>query len=478
MTPADFTTVLPEVALSVFAMVALLYGAFTSKDGTAPVLTWATVAAFVVLAIWIGLGGSGSRSAFGGMLIDDPLARFAKVTVLLSAAAVLAMSQDYMARRGLGRFETPILIALAVVGMMVMVSAANLMTVYMGLELQSLALYVLAALRRESPKSTEAGLKYFVLGALSSGIFLYGASLTYGFAGTTQFDGILSTLTGELPLGLLFGLVFMLAGLAFKVSAVPFHMWTPDVYEGAPTPVTALFATAPKVAAMVMIVRLMFDAFGAIPAQWTQVVAVLALASMVLGSIAGIGQRDIKRLMAYSSIVHMGFALLGLAAGTALGVQSTLVYMVIYVAMNVGTFAFILSMEKDGKPITTIDSLHLFAKAEPLKSLAVLLLMFSLAGVPPLLGFFGKFYVLKAAIDANLTWLAIIGVIASVIAAFYYIRIVFYMYFGKEADGTESRMAPAQWVVLMAMAAVMVLGVINLFGIDPLAAVAAEALVR
>jgi len=478
MTPADFTTVLPEVVLAAYAMAALLYGAFTSKDGTAPMLTWATVGVFAALALWIGMTGSGSRSAFGGMLIDDPLARFAKVTVLLSAAAVLAMSQDYMARRGLGRFETPILIALAVIGMMVMVSAADLMTVYMGLELQSLALYVLAALRRESPKSTEAGLKYFVLGALSSGIFLYGASLTYGFAGTTQFAGILSTLTGDLPLGLLFGLVFMLAGLSFKVSAVPFHMWTPDVYEGAPTPVTALFATAPKVAAMVMIVRLMFDAFGTIPAQWTQVVALLALASMVLGSIAGVGQRDIKRLMAYSSIVHMGFALLGLAAGTALGVQATLVYMVIYVAMNIGTFAFILSMEKDGKPVTTIDSLNLMAKAEPLKSLAVLLLMFSLAGVPPLLGFFGKFYVLKAAIDANLMWLAIIGVIASVIAAFYYIRIVFYMYFGKEADGTISRMAPAQWVVLMAMAAVMVLGVINLFGIDPLAAVAAEALVR
>ncbi|MDP4031945.1 MAG: NADH-quinone oxidoreductase subunit NuoN [Pseudorhodobacter sp.] len=478
MTPADFSTALPEAMLAAYAMAALLYGAFMGKDDATPALTWATAALFVALAIWIGVGGSGARTAFGGMFNDDPLARFAKVTILLSSAAVLVMSQDYMQRRGLGRFETPILIVFAVVGMMIMVSAGDLMALYMGLELQALSLYVLAALRRDSPKSNEAGLKYFVLGSLSSGLFLYGASLTYGFAGTTLFSGILSTLGGEVPLGLLFGLVFMLAGVAFKVSAVPFHMWTPDVYQGAPTPVTALFATAPKVAAMVMIARLMFDAFGAIPGDWGQVIAALAVASMFLGSLAGIGQRDIKRLMAYSSIVHMGFALVGLAAGTVLGVQATLVYMVIYVAMNIGTFAFILSMEKDGKPVTSIDSLNMFAKAEPLKALAVLLLMFSLAGVPPLLGFFGKFYVLKAAIDADMTWLAIAGVIASVIAAFDYIRIVFYMYFGDETEGLESRMAPAQWAVLMAAAAVMVLGVINLFGIDPLAAVAAEALVR
>ena len=335
MTPADLNTILPEIVLALFAMSALIFGVFTGKDAVARRLVWATVAVFVVLALWIATTGTGARQAFGGLFQDDPFARFAKVTILLSAAAVLAMSQDYMARRNLLRFEYPVLIALSVVGMMMMVSAGDLMALYMGLELQSLALYVVAALRRDSVKSTEAGLKYFVLGALSSGLLLYGASLTYGFAGTTLFSGILSQLGDGVPLGLLFGLVFMLAGLAFKVSAAPFHMWTPDVYEGSPTPVTAFFATAPKVAAMALLARLAHDAFGTIPGDWGQVVAALAVASMALGAVAAIGQRDIKRLMAYSSIAHMGYALMGLAAGTAQGVQAMLVYMAIYVTMNV-----------------------------------------------------------------------------------------------------------------------------------------------
>lgn len=478
MTPADFSTVLPEVVLALYAMAALLFGVTMGQDKTAPMLTWATAALFAVLALWIGAGGEGARTAFGGMFNDDPFARFAKVTILLSAAAVLVMSQDYMERRGLLRFEYPILIALSVVGMMVMVSAGDLMTLYMGLELQSLALYVVASLRRDSVKSTEAGLKYFVLGALSSGLLLYGASLTYGFAGTTLFSGILSTLEHGVPLGLLFGIVFMIAGLAFKVSAAPFHMWTPDVYEGSPTPVTAFFATAPKVAAMALIARLVQDAFGVIPGDWGQVIAALAVVSMFLGAVAAIGQRDIKRLMAYSSIAHMGYALVGLAAGTAGGVQAMLVYMAIYVTMNVGTFAFILSMEKDGVPVTSIDAMNMLSKKEPLKALAMLVLLFSLAGVPPMVGFFGKFYVLKAAVDADMTWLAIAGAVASVIGAFYYLRIVFYMYFGRETEGVESRMVPVQWVLLMGAAAVMVLGIVNLFGIDPAAAIAAEALVR
>ncbi|MDZ4093761.1 MAG: NADH-quinone oxidoreductase subunit NuoN [Paracoccaceae bacterium] len=478
MTPADFSTVLPEVVLAVFAMAALLFGVSAGKDKAAPMLVWATAALFAVLALWIGAGGEGARTAFGGMFNDDPFARFAKVIILLSAAAVLVMSQDYMERRGLLRFEYPILIALSVIGMMVMVSAGDLMTLYMGLELQSLALYVVASLRRDSAKSTEAGLKYFVLGALSSGLLLYGASLTYGFAGTTLFAGILSTLQEGVPLGLLFGLVFMISGLAFKVSAAPFHMWTPDVYEGAPTPVTAFFATAPKVAAMALIARLVQDAFGAIPGDWGQVIAALAVISMFLGAIAAIGQRDLKRLMAYSSIAHMGYALVGLAAGTAGGVQAMLVYMAIYVTMNIGTFAFILSMEKDGKPVTNIDAMNMLSKKEPLKALAMLILLFSLAGVPPMVGFFGKFYVLKAAVDAGMTWLAIAGAVASVIGAFYYLRIVFYMYFGQETEGVESRMVPVQWLMLMGAAALMVLGIVNLFGIDPAAAVAAEALVR
>jgi NADH-quinone oxidoreductase subunit N len=478
MTSADFQTLLPEIVLAGYAMAALMVAVYTTKDKLAPALVWATAGLFVALALYIGIGGTGERLVFNGLFIDDPFARFAKVTILLSAAAVLVMSQDYMSRRDLLRFEYPILVTLAVVGMMVMVSSADLITLYMGLELQSLSLYVVASLRRDSAKSSEAGLKYFTLGALSSGLLLYGASLVYGYAGTTQFAGILSTVQDGVPLGLLFGLVFMLAGLGFKVSAVPFHMWTPDVYEGSPTPVTAFFATAPKVAAVALIARLVQDAFGGVPDQWGQVLAGLAVASMFLGSIAAIGQRDIKRLMAYSSIAHMGYALIGLAVGTAFGVQATLIYLAIYVTMNIGTFAFILSMERDGRPVSDIAGLNQFAKKEPLKALAMLVLLFSLAGVPPMVGFFGKFYVLKAAVDAGMVWLAVAGAIASVIGAFYYLRIVYFMYFGAEQEPVESRMAPVQWAMLVGVAAIMVLGIANLFGIEAPAALAAEALVR
>lgn len=477
MNASDFNTVLPEVALAVYAMITLLLGVYGGKDALVKTITYATAAILAVVAIWIGANGGGDHSAFGGMFTDDAFSRFAKVLILLSAAAVLLMSQDYMERRGLGRFEYPILVTLSVIGMMVMVSAGDLMTLYMGLELQSLALYVVASLRRDSAKSTEAGLKYFVLGALSSGLLLYGASLVYGFSGTTLFSGIRGTLGVDMPLGLLFGIVFMVSGLAFKVSAAPFHMWTPDVYEGSPTPVTAFFATAPKVAAMALIARLLHDAFGLVPADWGQVIAALAVISMFLGAIAAIGQTDLKRLMAYSSIAHMGYALVGLATGTVLGVQAMLVYMAIYVTMNIGTFAFIMSLERDGKPVTDIASLNMFSKREPLKALAMLVLLFSLAGVPPMVGFFGKFYVLKSAVDAGMTWLALAGAVASVIGAFYYLRIVFFMYFGKETDAVESRMVPVQWLALMAAAAIMVLGIVNLFGVDPLAAEAAKALV-
>ncbi|MDB5663974.1 NADH-quinone oxidoreductase subunit NuoN [Cypionkella sp.] len=476
MNALDFHIVLPEVLLALYAMAALLGCVYAGKDALTGVVTWATAGVFVALAAYIGFAGEGANVAFGGMFIDDAFARFAKVVILLSAAGVLVMSQDYLARNDMGRFEYPILVALAVIGMMFMVSSGDLMLLYLGLELQSLALYVVAAMRRDDAKSTEAGLKYFVLGSLSSGLLLYGASLVYGYAGTTLFSGILTTLT-EPQIGLVIGLVFLIAGMAFKVSAAPFHMWTPDVYEGAPTPVTAFFATAPKAAAMAMIARVVFDAFGAIPAQWGQVLAALAVLSMFLGAVAAIGQRDIKRLMAYSSIAHMGYALVGLAAGTVEGVQAMLIYMAIYVTMNLGTFAFIMSLEKDGKSISDIDSLNMFSKREPLKALAVLILMFSLAGVPPMLGFFGKFYVLKAAVDAGMTWLALAGAVASVIGAFYYLRIVFFMYFGRETVGATSRMAPVQWLMLVAVAAVMLLGVVNLFGIEAVAATAAQSLV-
>lgn len=479
MTSADFSTVLPEFLLAIYAMAALLFGVWTGKDKTGPAILWATVAVMLVFGFWIGVSGSGARDAFGGLFIDDPFARFSKVAILFSAAAILAMSADYLVRRGLLRFEFPILVVLATIGMMMMVSAGDLMSLYLGLELMSLSLYVVAALRRDSERSSEAGLKYFVLGSLSSGLLLYGASLTYGFAGTTNFAGIISVVeAGHLPLGVLFGMVFMIAGLAFKVSAVPFHMWTPDVYEGSPTPVTAFFATAPKMAAMALIARLVYDAFGHVPSDWGQVLAIVAVASMFLGAVAGIGQKNIKRLMAYSSITHMGFALMGVLAGTEAGVSATLIYMSIYIAMNVGVFSFILAMERDGQPVTDISALNMLSKAEPLKALALLVLFFSLAGVPPMLGFFAKFAVIKAALFAGYTWVAVLGVVASVIAAFYYLRIVYYMYFGTETEALDSRMPAVQWVLLMASALVMVAGAMNLFGLEGAAQAAAAALVH
>ncbi|WP_128253670.1 NADH-quinone oxidoreductase subunit NuoN [Falsirhodobacter deserti] len=478
MTEADFSTILPEFLLTVFALGSVLFGVFAGKDRSAPLLIWATAAVFVLLALLIGFAGPADRYAFYGMFVEDGFARFTKVAILLSAAVVLVLSQEYLERRALLRFEYPILIALSVVGMMVTVSAGDLIALYMGIELQSLALYVLASLRRDSAKSSEAGMKYFVLGSLSSGMLLYGASLTYGFAGTTQFAGILSTLGQGMPVGLLFGLVFMLAGIAFKVSAAPFHMWTPDVYEGAPTPVTAFLATAPKIAGLAFLARLVYDAFGLVPADWGQVLAVISVLSILLGSVAAIGQKDIKRLMAYSSISHIGFAMMGLAAGTVEGVQAMLIYIVIYVAMSIGTFAFILSMRKDGVSTTQIDTLSLYARREPLKALALLALFFSMAGVPPFIGFFAKFYVLKAAVDAGLVWLAVLGVLGSVAAAYYYLRIVFLMYFGKEEGGLDAGMNRVHAVVLLASAAIMLLGVINLFGVDAAAALAAQALVR
>jgi NADH-quinone oxidoreductase subunit N len=475
---ADLNVILPEIVISVYAIAALLFTAYTGRDRMAGMLLWLTAALFTGMALWIGTTGQGTRTAFGGMFNDDAFSRFAKVTILLSAAAVMVMGQEYMMRRKILRFEYPVLIALCAVGMMLMVSAGDLMALYMGLELQSLALYVVASLRRDSAKSTEAGLKYFVLGALSSGLLLYGASLTYGYAGTTLFSGIIVAADGQAPVGLLIGLVLVLAGLAFKVSAVPFHMWTPDVYEGAPTPITAFFATAPKVAAMALFARVVHDAFGNVVGDWQQVLAVLALLSMFLGAVAAIGQTDIKRLMAYSSIAHMGYALMGLAAGTAFGVQSMLIYMAIYVTMNIGTFAFILSMERDGQPITEIASLNMYSRAHPGRALAMLILLFSLAGVPPLLGFFGKLYVLRAAYEGGLAWLAIAGVIASVIGAFYYLRIVYFMYFGEEREPLETARSPVQWSFLMVSAALMLLGIINMFGIEAMAQAAAATLVN
>ena len=473
----SLTIVFSELALIIYILASLMFAVYTKKDQLTSKLIWITALVMIVLGALIILLGSGTSKAFGGAFIDDGFARYAKVVVLWSSAMILIISRDYLTKNNLMKFEYPILIGLAVVGMMMMVSAGDLMSLYMGIELQSLALYVIAAFNRDSIRSTEAGLKYFVLGALSSGLLLYGASLIYGFSGTTSFDGIALALNqGEISLGLLIGLVFLATGLAFKVSAAPFHMWTPDVYEGAPTPVTAFFATAPKVAAMILFTRVAYGAFGEIKSDWQQIVSFLAVASMFIGSIAAIGQKDIKRMMAYSSIGHMGFALVGLASGTEIGVQALLIYMSIYVIMNIGTFAFILSMEKDGHPVSEISALNMYSRVDPLRALALMILMFSLAGIPPLVGFFGKFYVLKAAVDANMAWLAIAGVIASVIGAFYYLRIVYLMYFGEEKDSLDGKMSTSGWVILMVSALLMILGVINLFGIEEIALSAASTL--
>jgi NADH-quinone oxidoreductase subunit N len=353
------------------------------------------------------------------------------------------MSVDYWRGAGGVRFEFPVLVLLATTGMLMMISANDLIALYVGLEQQSLALYVVAAFQRDSPRSSEAGLKYFVLGALSSGMLLYGASLVYGFTGSTGFDDIaLAVQPSGANIGLIFGLVFLMAGFAFKISAVPFHMWTPDVYEGAPTPVTAFFAAAPKLAAMALTARVLITAFPAVTLEWRQIVVFLAIASMALGSFAAIGQTNIKRLMAYSSIGHMGYALVGLAAGTTEGVQGVIIYLAIYLAMTLGTFACILAMRRDGRMVEDIDQLSGLSSTSPLMAFLLAMLLFSLAGVPPLAGFFAKFYVFLAAIHAGLYALAVIGVLLSVVGAYYYLRIVKIMYFDAPAERFEPMDTP------------------------------------
>ena len=475
----SLTIIFSELALIIYILASLMFAVYTKKDQLTSKLMWVTASVMIVLGALIILLGSGTSKAFGGAFIDDGFARYAKVVVLWSSAIILIISRDYLTKNNLMKFEYPILIGLAVVGMMMMVSAGDLMSLYMGLELQSLSLYVLASFSRDSVRSTEAGLKYFVLGALSSGMLLYGSSLIYGYSGSTVFSEIFITAAAnEKSLGFVFGLVFITIGMAFKVSAVPFHMWTPDVYEGAPTPVTAFLATAPKVAAMGLFARVVHDAFGGAFNDWSQILILLSVLSMLFGSIAAIGQKDIKRLMAYSSISHMGFALMGLTSGGLEGVQSMLIYMAIYVMMNIGTFAFIISMEVDGKPVSEINSLQMYSKTNPGRSMALLILMFSLAGIPPLLGFFGKFYVLKAAITSELYLLATAGVIASVIGAFYYLRIIYYIYFGENPRALDQTHSLFNQTVLVISALAMVLGVVNLFGLEFISEIAANALVN
>ncbi|TMJ33825.1 MAG: NADH-quinone oxidoreductase subunit NuoN [Alphaproteobacteria bacterium] len=426
---------LPEMALVVAAMVLLLAGVYRRRRATnaTDVAAILVLIATGALVVWL---PTGTLVTFGGSFVVDDFARFLKLLALTGSAAAILMSFDYLARGSERRFEYSILILLSTAGMMMLISAADLIALYLGLELMSLALYVVAAVDRESVASAEAGLKYFVLGALSSGMLLYGASLVYGFTGTVSFAGI-AAVAKEPSIGLVFGLVFLFAGFCFKVSAVPFHMWTPDVYQGAPTPITAFFAAAPKVAGIAMFVRTTIVAFPGVLTQWQQIVVFVAIASMALGAFAAIGQRNFKRLMAYSSIGHMGFALVGLAAGTAEGVQGVLIYMAIYVAMTLGTFACILSMRRDGQMVEDIGDLAGLARTQPTMAFFLGLLLFSLAGIPPLAGFFAKFYVFLAAIKAGLFMLAVVGVITSVVGAYYYLAIVRIMYFDEPARRFE-----------------------------------------
>jgi NADH-quinone oxidoreductase subunit N len=431
---------LPEIVLAVGAMLLLMVGAFRDERAIKGI-DGAAILLLIVAGVIVALLPAGRLVTFDGSFVVDGFARFLKLLALTGSAAAILMSSHYLAAEKRQRFEYSILILLSTTGMLMLISAADLIALYLGLELMSLALYVVAAIDRDSVRSTEAGLKYFVLGALSSGMLLYGASLVYGFTGTVTFAGIAKAVSqagsGHVNLGLVFGLVFLFAGFCFKVSAVPFHMWTPDVYEGAPTPITAFFAAAPKVAGIAMFVRTTIVAFPGVLSQWQQIVVFVAIASMALGAFAAIGQRNIKRLMAYSSIGHMGFALVGLAAGTQEGVQGVLVYMAIYVAMTLGTFACILSMRRDGQMVENISDLAGLARTKPAMAFLFAMLLFSLAGIPPLAGFFAKFYVFLAAIKAGLFTLAVIGVVTSVVGAYYYLTIVKIMYFEEPAKPFE-----------------------------------------
>jgi NADH-quinone oxidoreductase subunit N len=431
MTPA-LLPALPEILLAIGALALLMYGVFAGEKSIGTV-TWSAVV-LLALALVVLLVGPKEAQTFGGAWVVEPFARFMKTLALIGSMVAVILSARPAHADHYARFEYPVLVVLATVGMMMMISAGDLISLYLGLELQSLALYVVASIDRDNLKSTEAGLKYFVLGALSSGILLYGSSLVYGFTGHTGFVDIAAHLKAHgISTGVVFGLVFVLAGLTFKISAVPFHMWTPDVYEGSPTPVTAFFASAPKVAAFALVIRVTTEAFGPATASWQQVVVFISFASMVLGAFAGIGQRNIKRLMAYSSIGHMGYALVGLAAGNAEGVQGVAVYLAIYVVTTLGAFAMILAMRRSGEPVEEIADLAGLSRSRPLVAAAFALLLFSLAGIPPLAGFFAKLWVFMAAVHAGLVPLAVLGVVASVIGAFYYIRIVKVMYFDEPA---------------------------------------------
>jgi NADH-quinone oxidoreductase subunit N len=456
---ASLSPAMPELVLVIGAMLLLMLGVFRREsEANAEMIGWLSVLLLVVvggLQLWV---PAAATSLFDGSFKVDAFSRFMKLLALLGSAGALVLSFDAMREGKYLKFEYPVLVLLATAGMMMMISAGDLIALYLGLELQSLALYVAAAIRRDDVRSSEAGLKYFVLGALSSGMLLYGASLIYGFTGTTNFAEIAKVVkmagAGQ-NVGLIFGLAFLFVGLAFKISAVPFHMWTPDVYEGAPTPVAAFFAAAPKVAAMALLMRVSIGAFGGITPRWQQIVIFLSIGSMVLGAVAAIGQTNVKRLLAYSSIANMGFALVGLAAATPEGAQSVLIYMAIYVVMTLGAFACVLAMRTENGPIETIEDLAGLAQTQGGVALALAALMFALAGIPPLAGFWSKYYVFLAAVQAKLWPLAIIGVVSSVVGAYYYLRVVKIMYF----DPPKGQFQPVQFktAAVMGVATIFVI---------------------
>lgn len=453
--------VLPELVLAAGAILLMLVAAWGGQQSTR-LVSWTAVAVLVGAGIALIGPASAGGEAFDGLYRADMFAAFSKVLIFAAAAVSILIAPRFFAHTSGDdlRPEYPVLILLSAAGMGMMVSAGDMLTLYVGLELQSLSAYVLASFMRRDTRSAEAGLKYFVLGALASGILLYGISLVYGFSGTTLFEAIAAAYAGERSTGLLFGLVFVFAGLAFKISAVPFHMWTPDVYEGAPTPVTAFFASAPKVAAVALAVRVAVEAMGPAMFDWRQIVIFASLASIIFGAVAAIGQTNVKRLLAYSSINNVGFALIGLAAGTQAGVSSVLVYMAIYVVMTLGSFLVVLQMRgPDGQPIETIASLSGMSRTRPGLALALAIFMFSLAGIPPLMGFFAKLAVFMAAVEAGLIVFAVVGAAASAIGAYYYLKIVKTMYFDEPAPAFEGRTDPVEGgLIALTAAAISPLG--------------------
>ncbi len=442
----DSAAALPEIVLAVLAMALLMFGVFKKGDATNQVTIGAILSLGLVTLLVIFTGGD-TQAAFGGAFVVDSFARVMKVLALFGSAVAIVLSSSFMKRIQMERFEYPILVMLATVGMMMMVSAGDLISLYVGFELQSLALYVVAAIDRESSRSSEAGLKYFVLGALASGMLLYGASFVYGYTGTTTFQGIAAALAAYgSGIGLIFGLVFIITGLAFKVSLVPFHMWTPDVYEGAPTPVTAFFAAAPKMAAMALFIRVMVSPFASVVHDWQQILVFISISSMALGAFAAIGQNNIKRLLAYSSIGHMGYALVGLASGSQEGVRGIVVYMMIYLISTLGVFACVIAMRRKGQYVEQVSDLAGLARNNAGLAFVFAMLMFSLAGIPPLAGFFAKYFVFLAAVKSGLYALAVIGVITSVVGAYYYLRIVKVMYFDDPAAEFDVMDGEVKWV--------------------------------